>query len=58
MDLSFLVALQLNTANTQDVDVQGSLNSKQLDKSSPKMLSSSIGLLFGFLCYDRGSILM
>lgn len=41
-----------------DVDVQGSLNSKQLDRSSPKMLSSSIGVLFGFLCYDRGSILM
>lgn len=31
-----------------DVDVQGSLNSKQLDKSSPKMLSSSIGV-FGLV---------
>lgn len=41
-----------------DVDVQGSLNSKQLDKISPKMLSSSIGVLFGFLSYDRGSTLM
>lgn len=40
------------------IDVEGSLNSKQLDKISPKMLSSSIGILFGFLSYDRGSTLM